>query len=114
MIGIGICFPDQGALGSENPVGVPRHEPFFFISFSDERGRAKASKLFSKIPEGWVEINEGYDLVIAQAVSQFEADPDSRVQSLINWALVEMGRAVACIPNFEAAPVENIQAEAED
>jgi hypothetical protein len=102
-IRIGICFPDQEALGSENPVGVPRHEPFFFIAFADDsRKRAKASKLFSKIPEGWVEINEGSDVVIARAVSQFEADPDDRVQSLIKWAQEEVGRALACIPNFEA------------
>jgi hypothetical protein len=112
-IAIGICFPDQGALGSENPVGVPTQEPFFFIRFNDDNRRAKASKLFSKIPEGWVEINEDYDVVIARAVSQFEADPDIRVQSLINWAQEEVGRAVACIPNFEAAPVENIQGEAQ-
>jgi hypothetical protein len=113
FIGIGICFPDQGALGSENPVGVPRDEPFFFIQFTDDWKKAKASTLFSKLPEGWVEINEDYDVVIARAVSQFEADPDDRVQSLINWALEEVGRAAACIPNFEAVPVENIQVEAE-
>jgi hypothetical protein len=46
-------------------------------------------------------------LVIARAVSQFEAHPDWRVQSLINWALEEVGRAVACIPNFEATSAEN-------
>ena len=58
--------------------------------------------MFNKIPEGWVEINEGRDVVIARAVGQFEADPDIG-QSLINWAQEEVGRALACIPNFEAA-----------
>ncbi len=35
------------------------------------------------------------------------------MQSLIDWGKEVVGRAVACIPNFDAAPVENIQVEAE-
>jgi hypothetical protein len=69
--------------------------------------------LLSEIPDRWVEIDEDYTAVVTRAVSQFEADPDIRAQSLIAWAQEEVGRAVACIPNFEAAPVENISEEAE-
>jgi hypothetical protein len=110
-IAIGICFPDQGALESDNPVGVPKHEPFFFVFLADEYENMKTSKLLSKIPDGWVTINEDYDLVIASPVSHFDADPDIRVQALIEWAQEQVGRAVACIPNFETAPVQNIPAE---
>jgi hypothetical protein len=28
-IAIGICFPDQGAFGSDDLIGVPKHDPFF-------------------------------------------------------------------------------------
>ena len=61
--------------------------------------------MFSKIPEGWVEMNE-YNVVIAviaRAVSKFVANPDERVEQLKEWAPEEVVRAVACIPNFEAA-----------
>jgi hypothetical protein len=80
---------------------------------SDDWHKQKVSQLFSKTPEGWVEILDDFSAVVTKAVSQFEADPDVRAQSLITWAEAEVGRAVACIANFEAAPVENIPAEAE-
>jgi hypothetical protein len=36
-ISVGIWFPNQkGALGSEKPVGLPTHEPFFFVRIEDE------------------------------------------------------------------------------
>jgi len=113
-ISVGIWFPDQnGALGSDNPVGLPRHEPFFFIRIGDDRQKKKVCELLSKTPEGWVETNEDYSVIVTRAVSQFDADPDVRVQSLIAWAQEEVGRAVACIPNFDSAPVENISEDSE-
>jgi hypothetical protein len=116
-IAIGICFPDQGVLEFSEPVGLPKHEPFFFAMFEDNFGQKKASELLSEIPEGWIEAqdeNGGYPAVVTRAVSQFEADPDLRAQSLIAWALKEVGRVVACIPNFETASVEEISEEAEE
>lgn len=112
-ISVGIWFPGQkGALGSDDPARLPTHEPFFFVRIEDDWGNKKVCELLSKTPEGWVEINEGCSVAVTRAVSQFEADPDVRVQSLIAWAQEVVGRAVACIPNFEAAPVENISEEA--
>ena len=112
-IAMGICFPNQGWLDSQKQ--IPKHEPFFFVIIADDWEGVKASKLLSKVPEGWVDIYDGYDLVITRPVSQFEADPDIRVQSLIDWAQKEVGRAMACIPNFGAVSIQKIQEnEAED
>jgi hypothetical protein len=113
FIAVGICFPDDGAFGSNDLVGVPKHGPFFFVMVSDTSERKKASDLLSKIPEGWVEIPDQYTAIAIKAVSQFEADPDVRAQSLIDWAQAEVGRVVACIPNFDDAPVQIIAEDAE-
>jgi hypothetical protein len=107
FIAIGICFPNQGWL--DNQKLIPKHEPFFFIFIGDDWEKVKTSKLLSKVPEGWVEIYDGENMVVTRPVSQFEPDPDLRVHSLINWAQKEVGRAMACIPNFEAAPIQKIQ-----
>jgi hypothetical protein len=111
-IGIGICFPDQGALGVNDAIALPKHEPFFFVIISDHYENKKVSELLSKIPEGWIRIDDDYSAVVTKTVSQFEADPDVRAQSLITWAQAEVGRAMACIPNFDDAPVANIPEEA--
>ena len=108
-IRIGICVPDQGALGSENPVGVPRHEPFFFIAFADDPAERRRPLSCSAKSPRVVEINEGFDVVIARPVGQFEAAPDIG-QSLITWAQEEVGRAW---PTSRRPPVENVQVEAE-
>ena len=105
MIGIGICFPDQvkGALGSTGHTGVPTHEPFFFVYVADNKEIDKVSALFTNgLPEGWVELFEGYAAVVTRTVHVFEADPDARERSLIAWANEEVRRATASIPNFNA------------
>ncbi|WP_156898238.1 hypothetical protein [Methylocapsa acidiphila] len=112
-IGIGICFPDQRALDCVDPVGIPMHEPFFFVMSDDDWHKMKPSEFFSKIPKGWVEIHDGYSVVATRAVSSFVADPDARAQSLIAWAQEEVGQLISCIPNFEDAPIENIPEEVE-
>jgi hypothetical protein len=88
------------------------HSSLFF--FADDWRNKKASELLSKIPEGRVEANKDDGLLVTRAVSQFEADPDLRVQSLIAWAQGEVGRLLACIPNFAATSVEKISPQAED
>lgn len=112
-IAVGICFPHEGAFGYQDPVGVPKHEPFFFVWIADDWETNKATALIRETPEGWTLTSDDYVMIAARAVSQFDADPDSRVQSLIAWAQELVGRAVTCIPNFEAAPVENIAEEGE-
>ena len=106
-IAIGICFPDQGWLSNQKL--IPKQEAFFFIIIADDWENVKVSNVFSEAPEGWTEIFDGYELIITQPVSQFDADPDIRVQSLIDWAQKEVGRAMACTPNFEAAAIQTIQ-----
>ncbi len=69
--------------------------------------------MVSKIPEGWTLTSDDYVLVATRPVSQFEADPDSRVQSLVAWTQEQVKSAVARIPNFEATPVENIPEESD-
>jgi hypothetical protein len=115
-ISIGICFPgcEKGELTSEIPVRAPMHEPFFFVVIADDLGNKKASELFSAIPKGWVEVNEGYYAIVTRAVSQFEADPDARASSLTAWAQEEVGKAMSSITNFEAVSAENIPEEVED
>jgi hypothetical protein len=51
---------------------------------------------------------------VTRPVSKFDPDPDIRAQSLIDWAQEEVGRAMTCIPKFEAAPIQKIQEAAED
>jgi hypothetical protein len=60
----------------------------------------RACELLNNVPEGWVELYDGYDVIITQPVSRFDADPDIRVTSLIDWAQQAVGRAMECIPNF--------------
>ena len=114
-IAVGICFPvrEKNALFGADPVGMPKHEPFFFVSIADDWGNKKPWELLRKIPEGWVEVNEGHCAAITRPVSRFEEDPDARAQSLIRWAQEEAGRALTGIPNYEAAAVEAIAADEE-
>jgi hypothetical protein len=112
-LGIGVCFPNTTALEEENPVGLPRHEPFFFVIIADDTRKKKVSALLEGELEGWAEIWDGSGRVAACAVSKFDADPDLRVQLLSKWAQDEVGRAVACIPNFAATPVAEVPEESE-
>jgi hypothetical protein len=70
--------------------------------------------LLSKVPKGWQGIYDDFDMIVTRPVSKFEPDPDIRAQLLIDWAQEEVGRAVAFIPKFEAAPIQKIQEAAED
>ena len=110
-IGVGICFPDREnvALFGADPVGMPKHEPFFFIAIADGWENKKASELLRKIPKGWVGVNEGYIAAVTRPVSLFEAESDARAQSLTAWAQEEVARALASIPNYEAVAVEKIR-----
>jgi hypothetical protein len=112
-IAIGICFP-EGSHESELLVGLPKHEPFFFVYIADDWEKVMASKLLSKVPKGWQGVYDDFDLIVTRPVSKFDPDPDVRALSLIDWAQEEVGRAMACIPKFEAAPIQKIQEAAED
>jgi hypothetical protein len=110
-IAVGIWFPD-GASNAEL-TGIPAHEPFFFVFIADDNEHKKSSDLLTKIPEGWVEIYDGYLAAVTRTVGSFEADPDMRAQSLVAWAQREVDRALAFIPHFETVVAEKIREEPE-
>jgi hypothetical protein len=112
-IATGICFP-EGSHESELLVGLPKHEPFFFVSIADDWENVTASKLLSKVPKGWQGVYDNFDMIVTRPVSKFEPDPDIRAHSLIDWTQEEVGRAMACIPKFEAAPIQKIQEAVEE
>lgn len=105
-LGVGICFPHQNPLETDNPERLPQDEPFFFVMSNDEKWREKASALFSKIPQDWISLDDDFTYVTVRPVSQFKADPDHRAESLIAWAEEEIGRALACISNYDKASVQ--------
>jgi hypothetical protein len=108
---IGICFPGREGFASQNFEKFPQDEAFFFVLFADDWENKKASEFLLKIPEGWVEAAENSETAVARPLSDFEPDPDVRAKSLIAWVREEAGRLMACIPNFETAPIENIPEE---
>lgn len=108
---IGICFPGDRMLECDDLAGIPQHEPFFFIMIN---GDAEINNLLEAIPEGWAFIYEGSAVVNTKPVSKFEADPDKRAEQLITWAQEQVAKAVARIPNFAAAPIEDIPDQPDD
>ena len=102
----GICFPSAGTFGDDDGEKTPRHEPFLFVLFVDELMSKKASDLVGQIPEGWVQLSEEYEAVVAKPISHFAANPDVRAEEMIDWAVTEVGRLVASISGFDAAPIE--------
>ena len=102
----GICFPETGTFGGKDGEKTPRYEPFLFILFADDRKLKKASDIVVKIPDGWVQLSEEYEAVVAKPVSHLTANPDLRAKEMVDWAIVEIGRLVASISGFDAAPIE--------
>jgi hypothetical protein len=88
------------------------HSSLFF--FADDWENEPTSKLLSKMPKGWQGLYDDFDVIITRPVSQFDADPDIRAQSLLDWVLGEVGRPIACIPNYEAVTLQKIKQAAED
>ena len=112
-VAVGICF-EVAEPWSADVAKLPRNEPFFFVVCADDWVAEAPATYLTRVPIGWIEIDDGWMIATTRPVSQFSADPDIRVEELKAWAIGHVDELVACIPDYAVAPLEASTSDADD